>query len=1303
MGTLQSALTAKEQLSADTPLFFFDCTLSDGTTRHWSSRTIVWNGTAYEGRVTKQSRFEAQLTTDTQIGGPPKLSFELANADSELSQIEEQTGFKGGLLIVRVAFFNLATEAPTSDSTVVFRGLLNPPDTITENTFRLSAMNRVSMQRTVIPNVRVERMCPWRFPTTAAQRLLAVDGGAAQGMYSPFYRCGYSPDQANGVGNMNGSVPFTTCSYDRSDCQARGMFTVDSSGRTTARFGGLEFVPPTILVRGAGQKTTQLSAVQENTASYNDFVPLVYGTQWTTPYVVFSRNDGNLTRMEVLLGMGQIQGVLTVLVNDIQIPQGVSGTNMTSSGWFNLITPGTRNGALDGNFTDGSGVPQGDPYGSMAYLSVVVPNSINDGTSIPSVQVLMQGLQLWQFDTNGNFLGRQFSCNPAWVLLDILMRCGYSLPEINTASFATAAAYADALIPVDDPVGGYVDLPRFQSNFALNTSQSAGDIVRSLRNGSQIYIVLDAQGLLEARVENTFALQQPTLPPGSNSVNPFNGGWPAYEFDATSIARAKDGSASVKLSKLGAQDTPNRLSIEFQDSFNQYQQDSLSLVDEDDVDLCNQEVAVIWDAVGISTFNQASRMLLLGLNKALSGNLFIEFQTSIKALALLPGDLITVTYPKENLERTPFRITKIAPGTAYRTATITAQLHDDDWYSDAPTGVTGGLGMQSGQGSGVPAPVIGTVFDANGNLQLGIGETEITGSDGSADLELSIAFTAPSGQVGTLPAPLIGLAPVVSATGGTLAGGVNYYYAISTLDGAGGESPLSFMAQATTAPGSNTYSVVLDGIQLPVGAASFNVYRGTDPGLLFRIASSLAAAPSFIDTGLPALLVLPPDPQFDHVDVNWRWELLPETPAAIYSPTTVGNAALQLIVNNYQSAIVRITRGTGAGQEAAIASNSATTLTTVAPFQTEPDATSFFVIAENTWRTGGSGSISPVGIDVPERIGSGVHISARAANTEDEQAPYAVSPLTRWVLGQSGTILADAGVPPVPIYGLQVSPVLGGVIVLGEIAFGSLVNTVSIDAGTYTFHYYDEINGPAPATLTAAVAPTDASIKFGVVFAPGTLVQIEQEIVEVTKLNADGSQAVTRGTQSTAAAAHAITALAYSLSDSVLIVPFVPNFFGSPASGDWQYNLSLPNVRLASVELYMRNSLGAGPAAINAYTDTVDSGMRTLSGGQYSFQVSGYLAIQTNATPAVIVDANRSVRDIYGIVGTASTGAPIVLQLNRNGNAYATVQFTAGQTISNSVDGFGLPALQAGDRLTMDIDGVGTTIPGSDLNLIVRL
>ena len=94
--------------------------------RHWCTRTITWNGTAYEGRVVRQNQFEAQLASDAQVGGVPKLTFELANADSELSEIEEQTGFKGAQLIVHSVFFDLVAGAATTNPTVVFRGLMNP-------------------------------------------------------------------------------------------------------------------------------------------------------------------------------------------------------------------------------------------------------------------------------------------------------------------------------------------------------------------------------------------------------------------------------------------------------------------------------------------------------------------------------------------------------------------------------------------------------------------------------------------------------------------------------------------------------------------------------------------------------------------------------------------------------------------------------------------------------------------------------------------------------------------------------------------------------------------------------------------------------------------------------------------------------------------------------------------------------------------------------------------------------------------------------------------------------------------------
>ena len=58
------------------------------------------------------------------------------------------------------------------------------------------------------------------------------------------------------------------------------------------------------------------------------------------------------------------------------------------------------------NFADGSGNPLGDPYGSMAMMSVVVPNAISNGQSLATIQVLIDGLKLEQFDSSGGVAGR---------------------------------------------------------------------------------------------------------------------------------------------------------------------------------------------------------------------------------------------------------------------------------------------------------------------------------------------------------------------------------------------------------------------------------------------------------------------------------------------------------------------------------------------------------------------------------------------------------------------------------------------------------------------------------------------------------------------------------------------------------------------------------------------------------------------------------------------------------------------------------------------------------------------------------
>ena len=907
-------------------------------------------------------------------------------------------------------------QVAASDSQVVFRGIANPPDQSTESTLRLSFTNTLNLQRVFLPEIRIQKRCPWNFPTTSAQRLEAVNGGG-KGIFSPFYRCGYSADQTGGVGNLNGSDPYTSCDYTRAQCQQRGMFDTDSRSNVTRRFGGIEFVPASIVVRGYGSKTTQVSTPLANQALYNDFVPLIYGTGWYQPPIVLARNDGNLTHFEVLLGAGQIAAVVKVIVNNIEIPVGVSGANMTATGWYNVVSVGTRNGSFNPDFSNSAGQPLGDPYGSMAFTSVVVPNWISNGTSLPEIHVLIQGLQLARFTTSATYQDSTFSNNPAWVMLDALLRSGWTTGQLDLASFATTAQTCDAVMSTVDVNGNSTTIPRYQCNLILTNRRSAGDIVRGIRNSSALYLRFDSNGLIQLNVEDTLANQQPTKAAGSNTTGMLDGGWPAYEFGDDSfsgILRGANGAPSLKVTSLSIANTPNHYTIEFQDEFNDYQQDSLSLVDIDDALVTGQDVTSSLTALGLPNFDQANRAAALQLFKSVNGNTYVDFETSVKGVGLRPGDIITLTYAREGFTRQPFRITKISPGLNFITAQISARIHDDAWYT-AVNSDAAGLGRQLPSEVGLPRPLVGAVLDGDGVEQFGISETETASTDGSVTAYLSVAFAVPSKPAASAAGiPLIGLNPQVTNSGGTLSGGQKLYYGVSSVDANGSEGGLSFIAMANIPAGANTNEVTLVSLSFSSAATAFDVYRGPNPTQLLRIATNHSIAGQFVDSGLTASLQGPPDYNYDHANFYWRLELQPPEQVDIHSSITIGSSTLNMVLNLYNGATVRIHSGTGAGQERTIASNTATTLTTATPWTIEPDTTSFFLIANSTWQFGASSNASPVSFAVPNREGVTVHISGRAANILDEECAYELSPLTRWtIVGATGEAL-DTDVPGYP-------------------------------------------------------------------------------------------------------------------------------------------------------------------------------------------------------------------------------------------------------------------------------------------------
>jgi hypothetical protein len=1301
----------KEQEVVETPLILFECELTNGTRQYWSTHQVAYEANSYQPRVLRHNLFELRWGAEDGVDTVSRVSVTLANADSFLSQVVQSAGWKGAKLTARFVFFDLKNDLPASESMVVFRGTMNPAEEVTEATIRLGAHNRLSLQRLFLPEVRIQRRCPWSFPANSEQRQEALDGGD-RGRYSALFRCGYSADLPGGLGNLNGVAPYTSCDFTRLACEARGMFRQDAASHVTSRFGGVEFVPASILVRGHGERQMQASAVAENGARYNDFVPIHYGTVWTNPPVIFARNDGNLTRMEILLGMGPINEVIKVIVNGVEIPQGVAGTNMTATGWYNVVSDGGVAGGFNLEFTNAAGEPLGDPYGSMAYMAVSVPNRVSDGKGVPEVKVLLEGLRLPTYSTAGAFAGELFTNNPAWVMLDILRRSGWTADEIDLGSFARVAAYCGETITIPDLFGNTQLRPRFQCNLSMRRRRSVADWIRGVRQASRAYLTYGDSGLLELRAEASLAIQQPTKPAGSNSTVTLDGGWPAYEFgDGTNgfsgIARRQDGESTVRLSSRSTAESPNRVSIEFQDQFNEYQQDSLSLVDTEDVGLTRQEVSVTSPALGVPNFQQAARILRLQLDRSIRGNQFITFETSVRALGLRPGDLITITYLKEGLQRQKFRVTRMVPALNHATTLIEAQIHDDVWYGDDPGSAGGRVARrQPGADFGTPRPLVGAQLTVEGEQVFSVEEFEETEGDGTSSVFVTAGFTVPRppASIG-LDIPALSLSPAIDTSGGSLAGGRVLYYAVTAADSAGNESELSFTVRASLPLATNTNKVTLQALSFAPGTTAFHVYRGDNPQQMLRIASNVPLASTFADTGLSVLLEGPPDGNFDHARFEWRLELQPEVDATTFGPSTIGSDTLQLVPNEYAGMSVRITAGKGRGQERVIVGHTSEVITVQGSWATVPDATSRFVIVESSWNFGSTGRTSPIRFAIPNRPGATIHIVGLAVNAAGRDSGYALAPLTRWLIGGGAGSGIDLDVPPMPAFGLDL--VGQGTVEVVAVAFSTLANTRSISAGTLKLHYWNELASPTPVTLATAIAAGDTEISFaGGSASEGALIQVEAEVMEVATVGAGGVLTVARGAFGTAAASHASGTLAYMLDRSVFVVPFPRDFFGSPASGSYACPIFIPDVRIAAAELFMTNSRGNGQTRRVNFTATTDLGLRTLSGGQLTIQVEGPLAIQTAAAPPLVVETAHSVQDVFAVIREAPTGAPIQLRLRVDTSEYCTLTILAGATASNVVPGFGKAALTAASRLFLDIVSVAQTAessPGRDLTVVVRL
>jgi hypothetical protein len=194
---------------------------------------------------------------------------------------------------------------------------------------------------------------------------------------------------------------------------------------------------------------------------------------------------------------------------------------------------------------------------------------------------------------------------------------------------------------------------------------SLAKAVLGLRRCAGIILGRDAAtGQMQCFIEQTLADQQPSAITGSNYSTPVASvkadgtsanGFLAYLFDGSCIEKG-----TFKLAGRSLNDTPNTVSFPFQDSANQWVQDTLTDVDPFGYSSSgNQEIAAPLEILGIENFDQGIRRGNVELAKALYGNSRFDaggtelpsFRTTVKAahLASRAGYICGISYPQLGL------------------------------------------------------------------------------------------------------------------------------------------------------------------------------------------------------------------------------------------------------------------------------------------------------------------------------------------------------------------------------------------------------------------------------------------------------------------------------------------------------------------------------------------------------------------------------------------------------------------------------------------------------------------------------
>ena len=656
---------------------------------------------------------------------------------------------------------------------------------------------------------------------------------------------------------------------------------------------------------------------------------------------------------------------------------------------------------------------------------------------------------------------------------------------------------------------------------------------------------------------------------------------------------------------------------------------------------------------------------------------------------------------------------------SYERRTVAGYWHNDYWYTD-DFGQGANQGMyvnprSAGQGSpkswrpNYEAPQTGDSYYSASDLNFGVAQLYDTAADGTAIAQIQV-----SGQVPVNSFPDVPLSPQlevigVGDTGGGYTPGTAYFVGLSAMAPGGlGMSPLSNICPVRLGPSQNALDVVAQG--WPDAGSGYFAFVGLSPS------SMTCQASSAVETSLIQLkntYQVASWGQPDQVFSRFQISLRKVRHAGVFGAQVVSVTSNTIKLGVYQNN--GFTTNQWAGREVCVLGiqPGAAGVPTRVPIANFPvasnDVDTLTLSSGNPTTCVYGGPINP-GDVVVMRMKPTFGSDSAGYYFEDLELINCLSgeygdkfPIAGVVRNSSSSIsvsyLGSRTFPTggtVLVQGMDGWPSVNGSYTVASCSGGAclLVGGSSIVVGTYSGGGYITQLISLPGLTIDAEKGMTAFVVAGT--GRGTFVKVASNTY--TRCYIVGGWPVTPD---------ATTRISI-LDSAINLLPVSDAISNSVPQFPVSYSVDIVNYEGQAVFVQVGTLAVSGnksPAILDPFRELYFFGQSSVVTGKVGvvLQVGGTLAIGHDLAPIIALNSSGRAVAVVVSVKTAPVGASLVIYINLGGALWMGLVIlpgaTTGAASSTNISSAGV--LVAGLNISLDIAAVGTTVPGSDLSVMI--